>query len=438
MCMKKRIEKSWVSDRTRILFFFLLTGVFVGACISLFRIAIPIVLNFVKRGIEFGKTGSLEFIIFIVLYLVFGAIIGKITLFEPMIAGSGIPVVFGILDHNFKISWLKVLLAKFVAGTMAVGSGLTLGREGPSVQLGAAIGQGVFELSGEKEEDKKYFIAGGAGAGIAAAFNAPLTGILFSVEEVLKRANRKIFLSSGLIVFAAIITSNLILGLHPALHNLPKFHSRDLEFYPMYILLGVCCGLSGILFNTLMIKGKNFNKRIKLPIMIKYLIPFLVTGLILFYDSSLIGSGEELIFLPVEGNVALGKVGYYYVAKLLLLALAFSSGLPGGSLVTLLVLGSLVGNIFGLTAQAFGLASNELIIILSVLAMCGHFSAIVRSPLTGIILIFEISGGSFDYLLPLGIVSYTAFFVADYFGIKPLYDSLLELMLKPKIEAFED
>lgn len=112
--------------------------------------------------------------------------LGIIVQKEPMTGGSGIPQVKGVLLRQLKMNWLTVVIGKFIGGVLAIGAGLSLGREGPSIQLGAAVGQGVSRLLGRLRIEEKYLITSGASAGLAAAFNAPLAGVIFALEELHK------------------------------------------------------------------------------------------------------------------------------------------------------------------------------------------------------------------------------------------------------------
>ena len=157
-----------------------------------------------------------------------------------------------------------------------------------------------------------------------------------------------------------------------------------------------------------------------------------MTALFLLWDPRLIGSGDSLIMLPFEENVGLWTLIGFYFIKLFLLVLAFASGLPGGIFFPLLALGSLAGNIVGSGLMIGGFISYDTLVVFSVLAMAAHFSAVVRAPLTGMFLILEMTGGSINYLLPVALVSFIAYLVAEVCQSEPIYESLLALLLKDK------
>lgn len=282
----------------------------------------------------------------------------------------------------------------------------------------------------KSEEDKSYFIGSSAGAGLAVAFNAPMAGVLFTIEEIFKKTDRKVFLSTAITIFSAVITSDLIFGNLPALVNVPKFQVMHLKMIIHLVILGIITGLSGVFFNKIVIGSKGFFGKININPFVKYMIPFIVTGLVLMVDINLFSSGESYIFFPIKGNPNLGRLIFLYFAKILLLALAFGVSIPGGSLVPLLVIGSLAGNIFASFLANLGLIDPQLILVFSMMAMCGHFSAIVRTPITAIILVLEMTGGAFNYLLGLSVVSLVSYSTAEIFKSKPFYDHLYEILIK--------
>lgn len=138
--------------------------------------------------------------------------------------------------------------------------------------------------------------------------------------------------------------------------------------------------------------------------------------------------------LPLEGNEPLRTLIFHYLIKLFLLFLVFSVDVPGGSLVPLLVLGSLIGNIYANILVNFGIINPNLILAFSMIGMAGHFSSIVRAPLTAIILVLEMTNGSFDYLLAVAIVSLISYAVAEFIKIDPFYEKSYE-DLKVKLNA---
>lgn len=411
----------------------ILTGLLVGGVVSVFRLAIPFLSGGIERLIAFGQESFFHSLLFIFIFALIGLLVSWNVKKEPMIGGSGIPQVTGKLSGKLDFSWFSVLIHKLMGGILTIGSGLTVGREGPSVQMGAAIGQGVAEKSHIDKHNQKYIIVGAAGAGMAAAFNSPISGIMFALEELLKKTSRRGFLSSSLTIITATLVSialldNTITITIPISLNLP---GKD---YPYLILLGILLGLSGVFFNKVILLGKHLYAKWSVSNTVKCVFPFVVTALFLLWDPRLLGSGEHFILMPFDQNVSLLTILYFYLIKLFLLALAFSSGLPGGIFFPLLALGSLAGNLVGTSLMAGGLIDQNTLLVFTVIAMAAHFAAIVRAPLTGIFLILEMTGGSIHYLLPVALVTFIAYFIAELLNSEPIYESLLAIMLANKDE----
>lgn len=429
MIDKAKIRYAYKSKDLSTILSFVLTGIVVGLVIGTFKKSIHF-LSTIMIDIFSKANGNIGIhVIIACLFILIGTFIYYLSRKDPNINGSGIPIIYGMLDDKFKVCSEKTLIRKFIASVITIGSGLTLGREGPSVQIGGLVGDIVHKRTKSKE-DKRYFIGSAAGAGIAVAFNAPIAGVLFTIEEIFKKTDRKVFLSTAITIFTAVITSDIVFGNHPALVDVPAFKVMNLSMIGILAVLGIIVGLSGVFFNYCVIGSKDAFKKIKINPYIKYIIPFLVTAVVLMMDINLFASSEEFIFLARTGNVGLEKLIFFYFMKIFLLSLAFGVGVPGGSLVPLLVIGSLVGNIVATSLVMLGLLNPSYIFVFSILGMCGHFSAIVRAPITAIILVVEMTGGAFDYLLGISVVSLVAYSVAELCKSKPFYEHLYELMIR--------
>ena len=426
---KSKLRYSYKSKEMTSILSFVLTGIIVGLAIGFFKKAIGFVSSRMIELISEVKDRPIYALGIIILFIIIGTFIYFLSKRDPNINGSGIPIIYGMLDDEFIVDSPRTLIRKFIASTLAIGSGLTLGREGPSVQIGGLIGDIVHKASKSKE-DKRYFIGSAAGAGIAVAFNAPIAGMLFTVEEIFKKTDRKVFLSTAITIFTAIITADIAFGNHPALLDVPNFEVMHLSMIGILIVLGIFVGLSGVFFNYCVIGSKAVYKKINISPYIKYLIPFVVTAIVLMIDIDLFASSEDFIFLATKGETSLLKLIIFYFMKIFLLSLAFGAGVSGGSLVPLLVIGSLVGNIVATSLVMAGLLDPSFIFVFSILGMCGHFSAIVRAPITAIILVLEMTGGAFEYLLGISIVSLIAYSIAEICKSKPFYEHLYELMVK--------
>lgn len=428
MNRKKEESVRWLRVDFKLLFLFIVTGIFTGLTITCYKLGIEKFAEMTKNFLHNygGTTGGKA--IFIGAFILMAIVMYYLSIYDPNIKGSGIPIIFGVLDGKFKVNWKRTLPLKFFTSIVTVGSGLTLGREGPSVQMGGLVGQAVHDVS-KSNEERRVFVGAASGAGFAVAFNAPLTGIIFAVEEIYKKTSRKIFLSASATVIAAIIVSHLIVGNTPTLPDVPRIKSLELPVYFYMVVMGIFTGLSGVLYNYVVVGGKVLAGKIKINPLLKFIIPFVVTAIVILMDINLFGSGEHFILYTLGDNAPTLTLIYYYFMKLFLLAIIFAVGCPGGSLVPMLAMGALVGNIYGSIGVTLGLFDPSLIFVFSIIAMCGQFSAIVRAPLTGIVLVLEMTGGSFEYFFAVAIVAMIAYIIAEMFASKPFYGHLYEMML---------
>ncbi len=421
--------------RVRLFFSNLLVGAITGAVISLYRLGIRAVAGFVRPLVEKGHTSWQAALVALGVFATLGVLSALLLKWEPNISGSGIPQIAAELSGRLKTKWYRVLPLKFLGGLLSLGGGLTLGREGPSVQVGGAVGHGVAAVLKRPKSEMNYLITGGAAAGLAAAFNAPISGVVFALEELHRHFSPRVLLSAMTAAFVADFVSANIFGFAPVLsfRNVPLI---PLSAYWTLLLVGLAGGLSGMLFSKGILYAKGPYARMRgAPFWVRGMLPFILTCAVLLKYPDLFGSGEEFIFLPLHGNLPLERILLIYLVKLLLVWLAFGSGIAGGIFFPLLVLGSLAGNALAQLMVLSGLAAPELVLTLSLLAMAAHFAAIVRSPLTGVLLIAEMTG-SFAFMLPLGIVCLTAYMTAEALKSTPIYENLLELL--PGVHAGAD
>ena len=371
---------------------------------------------------------ALIFVWFLIL-LVIAYILNRIVELEPMSAGSGIPQVKGTILGMMKMHWSRILASKLIGGTLAIGAGLSLGREGPSIQMGAVIGQGLSRLLGRTRMEERYLITSGASAGLAAAFNAPLAGVIFSLEELHKSFSSAVLMPTIAAALTADVISQYFFGANPIFQfiGLPVLPSRH---YWLVILLGIITGLSATAFNKGIIKALDwFETQRRFTGMGKMALPLLVAGILGFLLPETLGGGNELVNNLAAAPMSLKLLCVLLSAKFLFTMFSYGSGVPGGIFLPLLVIGALTGGIFGDVVIQSGLLEPYYRTNLIIFSMAAYFSAVVKSPVTGSILIMEMTA-SFNHMLPLIIVSITAYLMADLTKTKPIYEELLDRSLR--------
>ena len=407
----------------------LLVGVAAGLVVLLYRLALTFAGNALDEILGFVGKDPLRIAAWLAVLVLLAVIVGKLVKLEPMISGSGIPQVEGEILGKLSENWKRVLPAKFIGGFLCILGGLSLGREGPSIQLGAMTGQGVSRLLDRGKTEEKYLMTCGASAGLAAAFHAPLAGMMFSLEEIHKGFSMNILISVMTASVTADFISSHIIGIDPVFQFTIE-HALPQKYYWMLLILGVILGVVGAFYNRMMLKAQDlYKKPAFLGVTGRLVIAFLAAGAVGLVMPSVLGSGSGLIVSLTAGEMTLGLILLTFVVKLLFSAVSFGSGAPGGIFFPLLILGSLLGGAFAMAAvQLFGLDPmyiNNFVL----LAMAGFFTAIVRAPITRIILLFEMSG-SVSQMLSLAVVSVAAYITATLLRSEPIYESLLGRILE--------
>ena len=402
-----------------------LTAVLYRYCLTWAEGGLYQILNFIQGN---GPAIALWFVALILM----GCVVAQIVRMEPMSSGSGIPQVCGEVQGELNPSWWRVILAKFVGGTMCIFGGLSLGREGPSIQLGAMAAKGYSRLLGYDKKREIHLLSCGAGAGLAAAFNAPLAGILFILEEICHTFDRAILAAGLIATVCADFVSKLFFG-QSAIFSFSTA-TIPLQNYWLLILFGILLGLAGAFYNLVMVKTQALFQHLKkIPQEIRIAFVFVISGILGLTLPQVLAGGHSMIILLEHGNPALLTIALLLVVKFLFSALSFGSGAPGGIFFPLLILGAYCGTLFGNAAMEMLPLSADLLPQFIVLGMAGLFAGIVRAPITGIVLITEMTG-NMHRMLDIAVVSGIAYIVANLLGSKPIYTSLLENIIRRKKE----
>jgi len=421
----------WRDFRLKLFVEGILIGLIAGAIVVAFRFALESAELF--RGTLYRYMLSGNLIVTVAFFsglLIIAYCLGRIVKFEPLSSGSGIPQVKADIAGFVKMDWLKVLVAKFIGGVFAIGAGLSLGREGPSIQIGAVVGQGVSRTLGRTRMEEKYLLTSGASAGLAAAFNAPLAGVLFALEELHKNFSPAVLMSA----IAASLTADFVVrsffGREP-FWDFTGIPVLPFHYYGLLVLLGVVTGLLGVAFNKLLIKTLEFYARQwLLPKGLYSLFPLVLGGMAGFVLPEILGGGNNLITTIAAGQFGVLMLFVLLLSKLAFTMISYGSGVPGGIFLPMLVLGALTGGTFSEFLLVLGL-NHAYHLNFTILAMAAFFTAVVKAPITGSVLITEMTG-SFSHLLEMTTICMVAYVVADFAKSQPIYEILLERLLRQK------
>ena len=407
-----------------------LAGLGAGLVGALFRLALDEANRFRDALIaRMGVWGLGGFVLFVGLAAGAAAVAAwLVRRIAPSASGSGIPRVMAVLTGEVPPAPPLVTPVKFLAGTLAIGSGLALGREGPTVQMGASIAYQIGKLFRQSWADCRALLAAGAGAGFAVAFNAPIAGAVFVFEALVKRFEARIAIAALAASAAAIWVGRAIFGSAPEYSEGPLTEPGLLKV-PFFVLLGIVAGLAGMLYNRTLLATLRTTERLPgLPLELRATMVGAGVGAIAWFAPSLVGGGDGLAQQALNGAGTLAILPILFLFRLGLIACSVAAGTPGGLLVPFLALGAELGLWFGLlsalTFPGMALEPEGFALV----GMAALFTAIVRSPLTAIVLVTEMTA-NVTMLLPMIVTCFAAMLVPTLFGDMPILDSLRERLL---------
>lgn len=402
-----------------------LVGLCAGIVAVLFRGALS-EMDIVRNSlIEKTQTQPLWGWIFPILFAMGGTVLSLFLVrrYAPETKGSGIPHLEAVLQRLRDLEWSRVLPVKFFGGIIAIGSGLTLGREGPTVQMGGAIGDAISRALKVSPRERLTLIAAGAGAGLAAAFNAPLSGLVFVLEEVQRDFHPIVFGTAFLAAAVATVVAQL--GADPfPVFSVSMYPTPPLTALPAFAILGIVAGLLGVAFNKSLVASLDFYGRMKNKYIAAAITGGLI-GLIGWFAPMAIGSGHPLAEMTLAGKVALTAIPLWLLVRFALTVSSYGTGVPGGIFAPLLVIGALIGLAVGQVTQMIAPSSVPVPAVFAVVGMAAYFTAIVRAPLTGVVLIIEMTG-NYEQMLPLLVSCFFAYAIAEALKDLPIYEVLLE------------
>ncbi len=410
----------------------LAVGLGAGISISVFRYLLagseilrPVIYHNIREALADGQWQWLA--LYILSFIIIAYLLKLIVAREPMCTGSGIPQIKGILQGDMSMRWFSVLWSKIIGGVLAIGAGMSLGREGPSVQIGACVGQGLSQTSRRTRFESRILMTAGAGAGLAAAFNAPLAGVIFGLEEMQKTISPALLLTGITASITAATVTEVVFGMSPVF-SMGYLLPLPLNLFDVLVAAGIVIGLLGRLFNIALAYSLNTYSRLGLSGMKKPLVPLALAGILGFVLPEILGGGNLLVDSLVVTDYTIGFLCLLFVGKFLFTMICFGSGVPGGIFLPMLVLGAAGGAVLAKLLVLAGLLPAMYYADIIVFGMAAYFSSVVKSPVTGSILILEMTG-SFQHMLALLVVSLTAYVISDLTGGRPVYDELLDRAL---------
>ncbi len=328
--------------------------------------------------------------------LIVGPIVYK---FAVEARGHGVPEVMDAVARKGGIIRPRVALAKAVASAICIGSGGSAGREGPIVQIGSAIGSSIgqlFKMSGSRV---KILVGCGAAAGISAVFNAPIAGVIFSLEIILGDFAIKTFSPVLLASVVASVVTRAFIGDHPAF-EVPDYSLVSAAEIPLYMILGSVCGAVAVLFTKTLSGFETFFDKLKMPPMLKPALGGLILGIIGMFYPQVFADGYETIKLTLYGNMMVWLMLILIFLKIIATSLTLGSGNSGGIFAPSLFIGAVTGGTFGYFAHLLLPGITATAGAYALVGMAALVAGTTHAPITALLIIFEMTS-DYRIILPL-------------------------------------
>jgi chloride channel protein, CIC family len=400
-------------------------GALVGFLSAIFRLALQGTDSLRDRLIAWAHGETFAGLLFVIALCAAATAVAAwlVRRYSPFASGSGIPHVELVLKGELPQAPYWLIPIKFFGGLLAIGAGLALGREGPSVQMGASLANLLARLFQYKEEDCRALLAAGAGAGLATAFNAPIAGGIFVLEELVRRFDTRIAIATFGASAGAIAVARLFLG------DTPDFRVEPLPYpsfgtVPVHLIFGILAGLFGVAYNCMLLGAlAAVDKLRRWPVELRAAVVGAGVGMLAWFAPGLVGGGDQITQLTLSGTQTAAVVSMVFVLRFGLGAISYSALTPGGLFAPMLVLGAQLGFLYAKACPHWFPSVAADPTSLAIVGMAAFFTAVVRAPMTGIILIIEMTS-SFTMLLPMLTACFASMAVPTLLGNAPIYDSL--------------
>ncbi len=417
------------------LLFSVITGILTGCIIFVFKLAAELVIS--ASGYVYGFVR--ENVQFLPLLIAGAALLGLLSAASVKYLGNckggGIPTAIALLRGIIEFRWLRNIVAVFVSALLTYLGGIPLGTEGPSVQMGTAVGRGTVRLFAKKHAAwDRYIMTGGACTGFAAATSAPLTGIFFAFEEAHRRFSPMIFMSAASAVISGSATTLL---LHDLTNTDPRFfhftlHSvLPIKYIWSAVAVGLVCGICAVFFTKLyQLIGNLIRIKLKrIPLYVKIPLVFVLTCAIGFTVSEALGSGHSLVDMMFEGQGVWYMSFIYLAIRAILLIVANNAGITGGLFVPSLAFGAMIGSLCGNGLIALGILPEEYYTVLVVVGIASFLSASSRTPITAVTFSIEALSG-LSNILPVILGVSLSYMIIEITGVASFTDSVVQSKIK--------
>ncbi len=414
--------------RSKIILQAVMVGLISGLLVVFFKVSINKLFEFIQNFIsQFDLSHKL--LIFPLITTLGGLISGVLVFkFAPETKGSGIPFVKMVMARMGNITRVRTIVVKFLAGVAGIGTGLSLGREGPSVQLGAGAGALVGKIFKMKGTDQGKLIAAGAGSAIGATFNAPIAGTIFVLEELVNKFSASLLFPVLVATVTASSVARHFLGNNPSFTIPYITHDLSFEGISVCIILGIVAGFLGVAFAKIIYKNNEFFEKMdKIPNWLKPAIAGFGIGVIGIFVPYVLGSGNLSVDLLLQHKLALSVVVLVFAVKFFVTPFCFGSGAAGGIFLPMLMLGSFLGYIVASIFNMFGFHVD--VVVMAMIGMGAFLASVARTPITAVVMVFEMTAG-YTHILPIMLSAAIADLIAEKLNHRPIYASLIVNQVK--------
>jgi CIC family chloride channel protein len=404
----------------------LVVGCIAGTLGALFRLTLAQADRL--RGVLIDRAHGLGFpgfVLVVALCAAAGAVaVWLVRRYSPSAAGSGIPHVEAVLNREIPPAAPRLIPVKFFGGALVIGAGFALGREGPTVQMGASFAYLTGRIFRRSWPDCRVLLAAGAGAGLATAFNAPAAGAVFVLEELVRRFEARIPIAALGASATAIAVARMLLG------DAPDFHVEALMYpaaqaRPLYFVLGAVAGAAAVVYSRALVTFIQVADRLDVLHRWRGALIGAAVGALAWWAPQLVGGGDPITQRTLTTNGTAATLAGIFLLRFFLGAISFAAGAPGGLFAPMLVLGTELGLIFGIASQvafpSLGIQPHGFALV----GMVAFMAGVVQAPLTAITLVVEMTANVTMLLSMLG-AAFSSMLVAMMFRSAPIYDSLHE------------
>ncbi|MFN0119269.1 MAG: chloride channel protein [Blastocatellia bacterium] len=441
---RARLTRRWYRAELRITHFFdrlgltenqklLLVTLMIGGVCGLVSVVFHILIRAAERNVirhAFEARGWTRVALILLIPTLGGLVVGLLLQFwVPDARGSGIPQVKTAFFANHGRIPLKSAIGKMTVAVISLGTGASIGREGPTVQICAAVSSFLGRFFAVSRKRLMEIIPVGSAAAVAAAFNTPIAAVTFAFEEIIGDLNQRML---GGIVIAAVIASAIARGIEggsPIFTDVPAYGMNNWKELIFYVLLGMIVAGASVFFSKTLLRLRLIFRHWRgVPPWIKPAVGGLGVGIVGLFAPEAMGGGYETMSRALRGDLTelpFALMTTLVVAKMVTTVLSYSSGGSGGIFAPSLFIGAMVGGSIGQVVKAAFPDSATAPGAFALVGMGAMFCGVIRAPITSVLIIFEMTS-NYSLILPLMIANATSYLVASRMQPTPIYEALLE------------